>query len=336
MKSLHWLGILLLLCIGIAAAAALISFSRAAAVNETYGFSGAYTAARLAVLGEGTRSLQNWDWFREQTRRYGFKATDIFAGNPPSAALVMAPIARLPHRQARIVWTWLTLLFWAMGIALLGLTGIRRAHGSLLAAAPALLCLATLFAPLRANLEEGQVYVFAFLLQSVSCWLWLSKRPAAAGAVGGALLAAKGYGLPLIILAILRRDWRFAGAAAASFTALATLAGALLGFRQWTDFIATYQNPLFSGIPTPALQTLKSFLILALHLPTVANGSLRTISVSAEWFLSASEAIIAAALLFWLSGFRFSRMRPGRPAIPPPSPAALIACVLMNMIFSPR
>lgn len=335
-KVIRWAAFPLLLWIGLAGARSLIDFSRAAAIQDTYGFSGAYTAARLAVLGEATGSLQNWDWFREQTRRYGFKATDIYAGNPPSAALLMMPIARLPQREARIVWTWLSLAFWGMGIGALGVAVIRYAETSRIYASAALLCLATLYAPVRANIEEGQVYVFAFLLQSLCCWFWLSKRSGAAGAFGGALLALKGYGVPLIVLGILRRDWKFVGAAAGVFTAFAALAGAMLGFRQWSDFIAAQQSPLFSGIPTPALQTLKSLLILALHLPTVPNGPVRTVTPSADQLLFALQAIIGAALLLWLSEIRLSRVKSRSSVVPPLSLAVLSACVLLNLVLSPR
>jgi YVTN family beta-propeller protein len=334
-KAFQWLGLGLLLCIGVGGTSALIQFSREAAGDETFCFSSAYTAARLAVRHEASGNMQDFGWFEAQTRRYGFKADDIFAGNPPSAALVMVPIAELKHQQARLVWTWLSLLFWVAGVAILGFDMVTRCGGSAIAAAPGLLCLAVLFEPLRSNVEVGHVYVFAFLLQSIGCWLWLRQRPAAAGSVFGALLALKGYGVPLIALAVLRRDWRFAGAAAGAFAGFATLAGALLGFRQWVYFAETYLGPSISGTRTPALQTLKSFLSYALRLPTVRSGSLKVLTPFAEHLLLALLGIAFAGLLVWLSEFRLSGWRISARAVLPPSPAVLCACVVMNLIFSP-
>jgi YVTN family beta-propeller protein len=334
-KASRWLSFVLLLCIGFAGATDLIRFSRKAAADETFCFSSAYTAARLAIRGEANGNMQNFGWFEAQTRRYGFKATDIFAGNPPSAALIMTPIAGLKHQQARLVWTWFSLLCWTTGVAILGFDLVTRCGGSAVAAAPALLSLATLFAPVKSNIEVGHVYLFVFLLQSVGCWLWLRHRTIAAGASIGALLAFKGYGVPLIALGVLRRDWRFAGAAAVTFAGLGTLAGFLLGFRQWVYFVETYLGTSISGFRTPALQTLKSFLSYAPVLPTVRRGSFKVLTPPAEHLLSWLLAITFTALLVWLSEFRPSNLRADAPAVVPPSPAMLGACVLMNLIFSP-
>jgi YVTN family beta-propeller protein len=334
-NAFRWLGLGLLLCIGVGGTSALIQFSREAAADETFCFSSAYTAARLAVRHEASGNMQDFGWFEAQTRRYGFKAIDIFAGNPPSAALVMVPIAELKHPQARVVWTWLSLLFWLAGVAILGIDMATRCGGSAIAAAPGLLCLAVLFDPLKSNIEVAHVYVFAFLLQSIGCWLWLRRRPAAAGSFVGALLAFKGYGVPLIVLGVLRRDWRFTGCAAAAFAGVATLAGALLGFRQWVYFAETYLGPSISGTRTPALQTLKSFLSYALRLPTTQRGPFKVLTPSAEHLLTALLSLAFAGLLVWLSEFRLSDWRTSARAVMPPSPAVLCACVLMNLIFSP-
>jgi YVTN family beta-propeller protein len=308
-----------------------IKFAGASAPRETCCFLGYYTASRLALLGEAKGNLQDLEWFRRQTLLYASRANDIYFGNPPSAALTLLPLARLPHRQARILWTWLTLFFWGGGIALLGFSMVRYAGGSPVAAAPALLCLAVLFAPLRANLEVAHLYGFIFLLQSLSCWLWLRGQPAAAGAIAGTFLALKGFGVPLIALAILRREWRFVGAAAASLGTLAFLAGTMLGFRQWTYFFEAHTTDKLSGISTPAYQTLKSLLIPALHLPVVQSGRYQTLTPTADRVLFTVETVLTAALLFWLSEFALLRKRIPRP----PTPATLSICVLVNLVLSP-
>ncbi len=315
-----------LLVVGIAGSASLVRFAKKAAVTETFGFPAAYSAARLVILRDRSGNLQDWNWFRAQTQRFGFKATDVFYGNPPSAALVMLPIASLSPSKARVVWTWFSLGLWATGIALLGSRLFVDGTSSRYVAIPALLCLGTLYAPLRANVEEGQTYVFAFALQSACCWFWMMRRPAAAGVFGGALLGLKGYGLPFIIFAALRRDWAFLRGAFTSFGLLAIIAAWALGTRQWIYFFLTYRGASFSGIPTPALQTVKSFLALLLNLPTVQSGALRVLSPSSDYCLFGIEAAAFAVCLLPLAraGQRF------------PSAAALSMCVLLNLVFSPR
>jgi len=319
---LQWAGLAILLCIGLAGAKRLVDFARLSALDETCCFSGYFTAARIALTRTATGNLQDLSWFREQTIRNGFPTGDIFFGNPPSAALMLAPIALEPPRQARIIWTWLSLSFWAAGVALIGFFIVRSSQGSLLAAAPALLSLATLFEPLRSNLERAHVYIFIFLLQSICCWLWLKNRPGPAGAVGGAVLALKGYGLPLIALAVLRRDWKFVAGAGASLTILGLVSGVLLGFKQWVYFFGAYSGngagASFFDIATPALQTFRSFLMTALHRPP-----------GRVVFLLQTAIVVAYVL--WLSEFRIKRKARGAS----PSPASMSACILLNLVFSP-
>ncbi len=315
----------MLLYIGVAASADVVRFARKAALDETCCFSGYYTAARLAMSGPVHANLQDVEWFRRQTRRYGFETEDIFLGNPPSAALLLTPIARLSPAEARIVWIWLSLIFWAGGIAALGVVITRRAKGSLVAAAPALLCLAMLFEPLKANLERAHVYLAIFLLQAVCCWLWMARRPSAAGAVGGTVLALKGYGVPLILVAILRRDWRFAGAFGVSFAVLAAAAGVLLGFHQWIWFAQAHLGGQLSAFGTPALQTMKSFAVTALGRAPATDR-----------LVFSAETVLLVGLAVWLSGVRVLSWRPAPlPAPPPPSAAVLSACILINIILAP-
>jgi YVTN family beta-propeller protein len=295
--------------------------------------------------------LQDPIWFEAQTRRYGFRATDVFSGNPPSAALVMAPVAFMTPNRARVVWTWFSVICWIGGVLLLGMTTVfptnsrttpqtgcaLRADGSMWIAVPGLLLLAALFAPARATIADGHIYLFAFLLQSVCCWLWLKDRRMGAGVAAGALLALKGYGLPLIVLAALRRDGRFLSGVGASFGCLAAIAGALLGFGQWFDFVAMHWRGGFSRIATPALQTLKGFLTFALNLPTIQSGPVRMLTPEADLVLSCVEGVLFLCLLWWVSAFTPIRQRrasefPGSA----PLGVALGICVLANLTLAPR
>jgi len=335
-----WIAIAGLSLLALRAAAHLGQFAQNTSRTETFGFSGYYTAARLVLSGEASGNLQDWDWFREQCRRHGFQATDVFFGNPPSAAFLMLPVAALPPAPARIAWTWLILVFWFAGVLLLAVESFRAVTtGAKAACYLAVLSFAVWYGPLQSNLVFAQVYAFVFLLQSLSCVFWLRRRAAAAGALCGATLALKGYGLPFLALALLRRDWRFAGSCFAGFGVLAGLSGLWMGFRHWGDFAATHIGDIrFSGFGTPALQTLKSFLILALDLGDGKQGPLATIDATTERGLFITSFLLQAGLLVWVSEFRAFRRRGGGSAnaTPPPSAAALSACVAVGLVFSPR
>src|SRR5215469_429433 len=102
LNFIWWAGLSLLLCIGLGAGVAVIKFARTSAHKETSCFLGYYTASRLALSGEAKGNMQDFEWFRRQSRLYASRASDIFFGNPPSAALTLLPLAGLPHKQARV------------------------------------------------------------------------------------------------------------------------------------------------------------------------------------------------------------------------------------------
>src|SRR5213080_4049587 len=109
-----------------------------AATRPTHGFSAYYTAARLVLEGQDPARFYDDDWFREQTVRLGFAgAEDIYNVNPPTAALLLLPLAGLTPQVARAVWTGLNLLF--LGLALAGLLRLTRGGALASAGGPAML-----------------------------------------------------------------------------------------------------------------------------------------------------------------------------------------------------
>ena len=190
-----------------------------AATRPTHGFSAYYTAARLVLEGQDPARFYDDDWFREQTVRLGFAgAEDIYNVNPPTAALLLLPLAGLTPQVARAIWTGLNLL--CLGLALAGL--LRLTCGDALASVGVLggardlppagrtarrrrvgqdaltaggLALLVLFQPAREEVRLGQAYALLLLGEVALLWAYLARRERTAGLLLGLLLGVKTAGL---------------------------------------------------------------------------------------------------------------------------------------------
>ena len=139
---------------------------------------------------------------------------------PPWTGLALAPFGALSLPAAATLWASLSVMATVLGINWTWqLAGRGRFSWPLLA----LLVVAT--EPFARNLAEGQFGTFAFALTAGAALSFWSIRDAAGG-ISTAALAAKpqtavGFAAVVLGLAILRRRWRFVGAAAATGLGLA-------------------------------------------------------------------------------------------------------------------
>ena len=130
--------------------------------------------------------------------------------NPPAAALVVAPLTRLPFASAYVVWAALQTLLLVIG-ALLLVRG-RRPHDLL---APAVLCLGGMWCALDVVLGEWDGVT---LLGLALCWRWRAQdRAVAAGLALGILggLSKPHLLIGVAVYLVVRREWRLVAAAAA-------------------------------------------------------------------------------------------------------------------------
>jgi hypothetical protein len=133
---------------------------------------------------------------------------------PPLAADLMRPLAALPYRAAKLVFTATALAAWLAAAALVA--GGRRPSAVLLTAG-------ALFFPLYLHLERGQIDLL--LLPLVLAAWRLRDRPAGAGALLAAAATMKPAlvgALPAIV-ALGHRRWAAWTVAAAAAGALATV-----------------------------------------------------------------------------------------------------------------
>jgi len=159
---------------------------------------------------------------------------------PPFAAVVLSPLTLLPMKAASILGT-------LAAIALTGLVlGIflRSAGMPRRRAVAWLLPAALLLEPVRNTLNYGQVNVALMALVAADCLTRSPRCPR--GALTGIAAAVKLTPAAFVLFFLLRRDWRAALTAAASFAAC-TGAGFLLAGRDsaeyWTSVLFQSGRP---------------------------------------------------------------------------------------------
>lgn len=271
----EWRSVVALLATAILSALFLWRTVLPAARADSYAFSAYYTAARLALRGEAGARLCDAGWFFAQQRALGFgERADFFCPNPPTTALLLAPVAWLPPRPARIAWIALDVLM-ALAAVWVGLRGAAHNQelrtknptqasmdGSWFLVLGSVVLGLALFKPLHADMHAGQVYTLLALLYAL--WLagYLSGRDWLCGLALALLALAKLAGWPLWLLLLAGRRWRALGWAAGAGLALGLLTLPLFGLDFWLLYLLR-QAPAISSDPlyaAPAFQTLASLL----------------------------------------------------------------------------
>lgn len=270
-----------------------------ASQQKSYAFSVYYTAARLTLQGQAGVQFCS-TWLFEQQRALGFgQWADYFCPNPPTTALLLAPVAWLPPPLAQAAWVLGDLLMiaaivglgWLMLGAAPGLARPPAAWYALLAAG-----LIAALRPLHADLHAVQVYTLLALLYALWLYGYSSGRSWLCGAALAALALAKLAGWPLWLLLLALRRWRALawalGLGGAAW--LATLP--LFGLAFWRLYLlgqapALASDPLYAA---PAFQTLISLLKQCfLYDPRWSPRPL----LDAPWLASGLWWVLAALLL---------------------------------------
>jgi hypothetical protein len=227
--------------------------------RPSHGFVTYYTTSRLILEGAPVARFYDDAWFSTQVARFEPTVYDIHIANVPTMGLLTLPLALLPYRTARVVWTLaslcaaVALMLWVGTIA--GVTGM---------AWPALYTVTFLFQPLRENLFRGQLYVWV-LAACVLAWQGSrTNRPWLLGASLGALLITKPAALMLWPLLLVQRRWRALlwGIGVAGGIALLSLPR--IGTEAWITFLQS--AAALRSRPMLSLTAYQSFTSLARQL----------------------------------------------------------------------
>jgi alpha-1,2-mannosyltransferase len=125
--------------------------------------------------------------------------------HPPPVGLLLLPLSLFDYPTAAAVWFGLEIVLWVASVYLLGRAlGVRPTIWATLGIAMALL----IWYPLWVELTWGQLQV-PMLALLAGAWVALrSGRSALAGALVGLAILIKPIPLPLLLLFVLRKDWR--------------------------------------------------------------------------------------------------------------------------------
>jgi hypothetical protein len=267
------------------------------AVQRDGAFATYYTAASLVVdAPQWLPSIYDNGWFNRQIHATGFPhINDIYNVNPPTMGVMLAPLALLPVAVARLVWVGLNLGALVGGVALL-CRGLGLTRGWILP----LVALAALTEPVRHHFARNQAYLLLFAGLCAFIRSWLSSRTDRAGVALGLMLGFKTAGAWILLLGMLRRDWRLVGAAVVTGAGLILLALPLTGVAVWAAYVQ--RLPDLATMPTRYVTAYQTVVGLFGHLLVFDArwnpGPFMTLPLAAAVI---SGAIIVASLLLSLA-----------------------------------
>ena len=202
---------------------------------------------------------------------------------PPIAAVLLAPLALMGMAAAGTVLTLgsIALAAAVLRVFLRRLAGPAGPAGGSAWAAGWLLPAALLLEPVRSTLAYGQVNIVLMALVALDCLVTAPRWPR--GALIGLAAAVKLTPAAFVLFFLLRRDYRAAATAGASFAAATTAAGfALAGrdsMRYWS--VTVFQTGRIGNPAHAANQCLQAVLARAGLSPHTAGGTAAWLALSA-------------------------------------------------------
>jgi hypothetical protein len=254
---------------------------------EKTDFSLTYVGAKLVHDGMG-HNIYDLD-IQKQLRDSLFNhPVPLLFEHPPFEAFILAPLAHHSFRAAYLIWGCINASVWLALIAMLRrfLPWPRENLGYV--------CMWLLFAPLWIALYQGQSSILLLAFFAVTFVLLKRSKPMAAGAALGFGLIKFQFVLPLLLVLLLRKKWRFVVGFGTSASLLALLSFVGVGWGGLHD----YGRLLFSIGSNPQNVSYGS----GVDMPTI-NGFVY--ALFGNWLghteLVAAVALLSLGLLGWLA-----------------------------------
>ena len=188
-----------------------------------------YVGAHIvhAGLGEHLYDIEMQVRLRDSMFR---DASPIYFEHPAFEALAFAPLASLPFRTAYLIWG-----LFNVAVVLAVMVWLRR-YLAWPAEDLGYVCLWLLFAPIVIAIYQGQSSVIVLGAFAAAFILFKDDHPLAAGAVLGIGLLKFQFAVPMAIVFVLRRQWRFVGGFAISAVVLGILSWIAVGWSGLIDY----------------------------------------------------------------------------------------------------
>lgn len=279
-------GTLALAALAILLVAAVLWSANSANVERT-DFALTYVGAHMVHSGMGE---QLYDTGRQiQLRDSLFQhASPLYFEHPPFEAVALAPIAALPYRAAYLIWGLLNVT------VILGLVVWLRPYFAWPHEDVTYVFLWLLFAPLGVAIYQGQSSIVLLAAYAAAFVELKHSRPFAAGAVFALALVKFQFAIPMALIFLFRKEWRFLAGFVASAVVLAGVSLAGIGWGGMLEYLrllskigANPQNVSYgSAVDMPTIHGLV-YALGGRHLGTMAMSGL--------------VILVSLALLVWVA-----------------------------------
>ena len=260
-----------------------------------------YTASKLWLKGQSPADPRNFVvlWKKEGRSRLDVDDIRTHLAPPLGGLVVLAPVAALPWRAAKIVWMALLLAsFAATVLALVITSGFRWNELRTLAFVAACLALA----PFQTGMASGNTSVLVIGLCVVAIWAAQGTNDVSAGILFGLACAVKPQiGAFLVLYYLLRRRWKLF-ATALAFTIVLNFVAALYLQMHSTSWVQDYVHNAKGFVTANHIDDFTTenparFTLINLQVPLY---SITGQSSSANLLSFAIVGLLICAWIYWL------------------------------------
>ena len=192
-----------------------------------------YTASKLWLQGKSPSDPRNFSilWKREADSHLDVTDIRTHLAPPLGELVVLAPIAALPWKVARMLWLTVLLGAFALTVWALALAGgFRWREDNLRTLAFIAACLA--LAPFQTGIASGNTSVLVIGLCTVAIWAAHRRCDVAAGILFGVACGVKPQiGAFLVLYYLVRQRWKLFATAVATTSGLVVVAVSYLWLR---------------------------------------------------------------------------------------------------------
>lgn len=260
-----------------------------------------YTASKIWLSGKSPADPRNFQtfWWPEGLSRLPLTDVRTHLAPPPGGLVIMAPIAVLPWKIAKITWMVVLLVSFATTVwSLLYAFNLRSNESRRLIFIAAALALA----PFHTGLASGNPTILVIGLCAVAIWAVNSQHELAAGILFGIACAMKPHLAAFIVLYYLaQRRWR-TFTIAVGCTAALNLVAILYLYLRHAPWLHDYLNNAKGFVTANNIDSFASdnpgrFTLINLQVPffSITGSS----SSSNLWALVVS-GILIGAWLYWI------------------------------------